>query len=407
VTRLRLRRDVVWRIENRRLWLLDPVSRQARFYQADVAGHLDDEGNVSERMVGSALFDALQAAGLLEPVNGEDAVTADVVLPAVHARGHGPLNVTVQVTDACNMRCGHCHNLKVGTQHLDLARFRSLVTEFRALRVFNVNVSGGEPLLHPDVVELVSAVHAAGLSVTMSTNATLLTPKLAHRLAAVGLRRVQVSLDSSVPAEHDRIRGRRNAYDRMVKGLSEFRSNGITYTLVTTLTHQSAESYESSIDTAFSLGAAAHKVNLVIPQGRACRDTVPSAEQVTGWTEAFRRKRDEYDGRMRVMAETMFLTVSALSTAHSGNRARPTCPAGILTCGIDATGDVHPCSFFTGHTIGNALVDGGFTAVWHSNAWASTRRRNNPDPTGVPSPGGCAARAYGYSGTLDAVDPLA
>ena len=197
MTRLRLRRDVIWRIENQRLRLLDPATRQARFYKADVTGHLDEDGTVSDRMLGSALFGALQAARLLEPADDE-AATTDDALSARRAWGHGPLNVTVQVTDACNMRCGHCHNRERGTERIDLARFRTLVAELRTMRVFNVNISGGEPLLHPDVIELVAAVYAAGLNVTMSTNATLLTHELACGLFASGLRRVHVSLDSSV-----------------------------------------------------------------------------------------------------------------------------------------------------------------------------------------------------------------
>lgn len=402
MTGMRLRRDVLWRIENQRLWLLDPQTRRARFYRADVTGYLDENGNVDDRMLGSPLLAALRDANLLEFADDETTRTTDA-LPARIAGGHGPLNVTVQVTDACNLRCGHCHNRERGARRIAPSQFRTLVTELRAMRVFNVNVSGGEPLLHPNVVELVSTVHSAGLNVTMSSNATRITDELAEELSLAGLRQVHVSLDSSVPSEHDGLRGRRGSYADMTRGLSRLRSHAVEYTLVTTLSNQSVESYGETLDRSFSLGASAHKTNLVIPQGRASRDAGPTREQIGRWAEVFRRKRAEYEGRMRVLGETMFLMVSSLSATGLGDGGRPVCPAGVLTCGIDATGDVHPCSFFTGHTIGNSFGGGGFPAVWNSEAWTPIRTRT----TSLGGQGGCAARAYGCSGALDAADPLA
>ena len=288
--------------------------------------------------------------------------------------------------------------------------FRALVTELRSMRVFNVNLSGGEAMLHRRIVDMVGLVYSLGMKVTMSTNCTLADLAKVTALREAGLRQVHISLDSHDPVQHDLMRGHEGSFRRMTSNLGHLRAVGIEYTLVTTLRGQTVADYEATIDKAFELGASAHKTNTLVPQGRGHVLEMPSFDLTRDYIAAFRRKQAEYAGRFRLLAETMF----HLQMSTSGGPGVPQvldvgCPAGIMTCAVNERGDVMPCSFFTELTAGNAVKE-GFRTIWEDSPLLSELRRRQADDTcrqcaHSPTCGGCRARSYGIHGELHRDDP--
>jgi cyclic pyranopterin phosphate synthase len=114
-------------------------------------------------------------------------------------------DLRVSVTDRCNFRCVYCMPKEVfGRDHVFLERrelltfeeIARLVDVFRGLGVEKVRITGGEPLVRRDLERLVAMLAAdGGLDLTLTTNGSLL-PQKAEALAAAGLKRVTVSLDS-------------------------------------------------------------------------------------------------------------------------------------------------------------------------------------------------------------------
>ena len=102
----------------------------------------------------------------------------------------------VSVTDACNYRCLYCGP---GQTHgsLSLEQMLRICTIFHRLGVDTIRITGGEPLVHPSVVEFVASLSQMGISnLTMTTNASLLAPT-ANALRKAGLQGVNVSLDAT------------------------------------------------------------------------------------------------------------------------------------------------------------------------------------------------------------------
>jgi cyclic pyranopterin phosphate synthase len=126
--------------------------------------------------------------------------------PAIDRLGRALRDLRVSVTDRCNFRCTYCMPREVFGQdyrflpQVDILTFEEitrLATLFVELGVRKVRLTGGEPLLRRDVERLVSMLaQVDGLDdLTLTTNGSLLARK-AEALAAAGLRRISVSLDS-------------------------------------------------------------------------------------------------------------------------------------------------------------------------------------------------------------------
>ena len=140
-------------------------------------------------------------------------------------------------TKQCNLFCAHCYataTCKPAPDELtgeearamidDLARFGSPVLLF----------SGGEPLMRPDLLELIAHAKAGGMRAVVSTNGTLITRQHAERFAEAGLSYVGVSLDG-LQEVHDQFRGVEGAFRQALEGIRNCRAAGVKVGLRLTL----------------------------------------------------------------------------------------------------------------------------------------------------------------------------
>ncbi len=151
--------------------------------------------------------------------------------------------VIMNITRRCNLRCVHCYAGSDGSMAPDEMTTPELRRVLDSLAEFGCPValfSGGEPLLHPDIVELARHAVNAGMRAVISTNGTLITPETAERLATVGLSYIGTSLDGG-PETHDRFRGVSGAFDRAMQGLRNARAAGIKTGVRFTLTRRNIE----------------------------------------------------------------------------------------------------------------------------------------------------------------------
>jgi cyclic pyranopterin phosphate synthase len=139
-----------------------------------------------------------------------------------------PRTVRVSLTDRCDLACVYCRPSRSDgylEKRLDDDAWRAMVRALVQAGVRRVRITGGEPLLHPRVTELVRYVASLGVEdLALTTNATLLA-KLARPLRDAGLRRLTVSVDSLVPERFWRItRGGR--LDTVLAGIEAARAVG-------------------------------------------------------------------------------------------------------------------------------------------------------------------------------------
>jgi MoaA/NifB/PqqE/SkfB family radical SAM enzyme len=135
------------------------------------------------------------------------------------------------VTNVCNAACDFCgfardKNLAGPRRYIDLAEFSRALPILRRRRVRYMTFQGGEPLVHPDIVALVRVASQAGVQCGLITNGWFL-PEHMEALAAAGLKRLLVSIDSHSMAKHELNRGLDGLRRRIAEGVARARTLGI------------------------------------------------------------------------------------------------------------------------------------------------------------------------------------
>lgn len=116
-----------------------------------------------------------------------------------------PYAAHLYLTDRCNLECAYCNEYDNEAPHPETEKLKAWMRKLQELGVGRLNFLGGEPLLHPDVVELVRHARSLGyFRVGMSTNGLLLTQDLLRRLEEAGLGSIQISVDRMTPTASTR-----------------------------------------------------------------------------------------------------------------------------------------------------------------------------------------------------------
>ena len=145
----------------------------------------------------------------------------------------GPLQICIDITNRCNLRCLHCFNRSgedlEGRFELELteAELLRLADDVREMQPQNLCLCGGEPLLRKHtVIAFLRQLRNGRTHPSMVTNGCLLDRETAWSLRQAGLESVQVSIDGADAATHERMRGVAGCYDRAIRAFHTARETG-------------------------------------------------------------------------------------------------------------------------------------------------------------------------------------
>lgn len=141
-----------------------------------------------------------------------------------------PLVVHVSVTDRCPCACAHCSNLSRSQPDPELETMSSLLEDLKRAGTVSVAFTGGEPLLRPDLPEMIRRCEPE-MSTVLFTTGLGLDSSRADELRRAGRSAVFVSLDHHEPSRHNQIRRHSDAFEAAVQAIQLFRERGI-YTAV-------------------------------------------------------------------------------------------------------------------------------------------------------------------------------
>jgi len=153
-------------------------------------------------------------------------------------------------TRTCNLRCIHCYSRSENKRYDDELSTDEAVRMLEDLASFGVPVvlfSGGEPLMRPDLMDLIERAVGLGMRAVVSTNGTLIDEKTAARLKAAALSYVGVSLDG-LKQVNDEFRGVAGAFDRAMAGIRNCMAAGIKVGLRFTITKRNAAEIDGIFD---------------------------------------------------------------------------------------------------------------------------------------------------------------
>jgi len=342
-----------------------------------------------------------------------------------HSHGDGPRLVAWEVTRTCNLSCVHCRASAEREPYpgeLSTGKCLEILEEIRATGTPIVILTGGEPLLRKDILDLARKGTALGLRMVMATNGTLLSPDLVAEMKASGIKRVSISLDGPNAAEHDRFRQVPGAFERTLEGVRYLRDGDLEFQINTTVTRRNVNQVPEMLDLAIALGAVAHHIFLLVPTGRA-RDMAEQeidAEQYERLLHWFYETGREAPIHLKATCAPHYYRILRQEARKRGEKVNfetygldavtRGCLGGTAFCFISHDGIVQPCGYLE-ITCGD-LKEEGFDQVWRGSKIFGKLRDFSlyGGKCGrceyVRVCGGCRARAFEATGDFLAEEPL-
>ncbi|MCC6488110.1 MAG: radical SAM protein [Candidatus Hydrogenedentes bacterium] len=244
-------------------------------------------------------------------------------------------SVTMAVTNRCTYRCWHCYNSGRIQEDVPLETLQDVVRQLQELCVVHVTLTGGEPLLRPDLEDVVRAFDDTTY-LTLNTTGCGLSQERANVLKQNGLFALGVSLDSTDSAEHDRLRGVEGAFASALSALGMAAKAGLYPYIITVGTHELLRKERFEAFMQFAAGCGALEVHLLEPSatGRlAGRQEVLLREEEQERILEYQR---EFAGRHKLPILSTFLYVESPEAFG--------CGAGLTHLYIDGSGEVCPCN---------------------------------------------------------------
>ena len=309
--------------------------------------------------------------------------------------------VSWNTTNACNMYCAHCYRDAgcPAAEELSTAEAFTLLDQIAKAGFKIMIFSGGEPLMRPDIIDLVK--HAAELKLipVFGTNGTLITRQMAQRLKDAGAKGMGISLDSLDRQKHDRFRSFEGAWDGAVEGMNNCREVGLPFQIHTTVMDWNQHELEALTDFAVDIGAKAHHLFFLVPTGRAA-SIEEEALRTQQYEDVLRRvmiKQQSVPIELKPTCAPQFLRIA--SELGIKTRFRRGCLAGLSYCIISPRGKVQPCAYLN-MELGDVRRT-PFDQIWKSNeVLARLRTLDYGGKCGAcrykNACGGCRARAACY-----------
>ena len=186
-----------------------------------------------------------------------------------------PLNqIYFYLTQGCNLRCRHCWiSPKFETEgqswpSLDSGLFCSIIQQAKPLGLSGVKLTGGEPLIHHQIFDIIEHIETEDLALTVETNGVACTPELAQAMRSCQNAFVSVSLDAAEPKVHEWMRGVKGSFEAAVQGIRNLVKAGLPTQIIMSLVRRNKDQMEAIVRLAETLGAESVKFNVVQPTAR-------------------------------------------------------------------------------------------------------------------------------------------
>jgi radical SAM protein with 4Fe4S-binding SPASM domain len=314
-----------------------------------------------------------------------------------------PLVLSWNLTRKCNLKCPHCY-INATTEELKdeltTEESKNLIDQICEVSRPLLILSGGEPLLRPDVYEIIRYGASKGLKMGLGSNGSLIDATAAKRLKDAGIETVSISLDSHIPEQHDEFRGVSGSWEKAVGAIKALQENGVMVQVNTTLTHQNYDQIDDIMSLAESIGVENFHLFFLVPTGRGVKIEDISPAKYENMIKTTFAKVAKHKLNVRPSCAPQFMRI-AKDMGLDMSRWIRGCLAGLYYCRIYPNGDVTPCPYLP-IKLGN-IREKSFKEIWFNSEMFKTLRDFDAlkgkcgDCEHRAVCGGCRARAYGLS----------
>ncbi|GEM_PF-1480584 len=323
-----------------------------------------------------------------------------------------PQAIYISLTSECNQSCVYCFNsssrsiqAENGKRELDAGQWKKVLEEAREIGFGQINFTGGEPLLSPHLKEVAEDAKALGFQVKLLTNGTLIDEEWT-RWILNNIDIVNISLDSSRPEEHDRVRGE-GTFIKAISGIKQLVRAGhpsvIARPVVTCCNVSNLSDLVDFLH--FNLGCKIGPPTICVPN---------SLEELTGSEPLLPEFSEYFDSIVRFTDKAAMLA-GHTPWEHPELKYACRCGTGAVTLSIDPQGDIYPCQalhtqdMFSGNVLEKSLKEIYFNSevLNHIRTFALDSIEQCKDCSLVTVCGtGCRAIAHNLYGSLSSYNQL-
>jgi radical SAM protein with 4Fe4S-binding SPASM domain len=355
-----------------------------------------------------------------------------------------PVSVVWSLSYGCNLRCMHCYQnaSRPSSDELTLDEQLGIVDQMAQAGVSMIVLSGGEPLINPNLWRLIERIRRYGIAISIDSNGVLMSRDVVESLKRAGVDSVELSLDSIDPGAHDRFRGLDGAFEKTLHALDLCAEAGIFTTIATTSTALNYPDSRKLISLVKDHGANRVVFFDLIPagRGREIEELRLSRHQLLDLMALV--KQESSIGGIEVFTELpQFVIYSSTKDEHSlSNHSQRAlsierftvstffdctgrdsvyrkfapylggCPAGRIYCNIQPNANVTPCMFMPEYPVAGNLKSQSFEQIWDSQTFQALRDRTRlkgkcRECKFTIVCGGCRAKAAAHEGDYLASDP--
>lgn len=328
-----------------------------------------------------------------------------------------PYSVRLLLTDRCNLNCIFCLRdaaNNASTEELNTEEWLNFFLRLKELQVFNIALSGGEIFLRDDLFVLLKRLRENRMHrISLLTNGTLISEKIAYQLSELNVRAITISVDG-LEQRHNLIRGD-GSFQQTIKGIQNLLGVGITPTISFTPTRDNYKEVGPLIEFMAPLGISTIQANNLSPEGRCLKIykelVLEYPHQVQEFLDVIKKKQAEFPA---VKINCQFGYYYYLPQLYKDFQQNPRdykiqglksgCGAAATSCAITPNGDVVPCEGFLTFKGGN-IREQDLYDIWNeSENFKTIRELSNISMDQTPyckdckyiylCDAGCRAAAY-------------
>jgi AdoMet-dependent heme synthase len=333
--------------------------------------------------------------------------------------------VAWEVTRQCNLSCLHCRaSAESGPYPGELSTSEGLLLlgQIRETGQPVVILTGGEPLLRPDIFDLARHGHSLGLRMVMAVNGTLLDSEKALKLKGSGIQRISISMDGATAESHDFFRQVEGAFKGIIQGIEAAKAADLEFQINTTVTRYNLHDLARIQEKVLELGAVAHHIFMLVPtgRGRSLSDQTISAEEYEKTLTWLVKRKQEVPLSIKATCAPHYYRIlreiareegqEITFKSHGLDAVTRGCLGGAGFCFISHLGKVQPCGYL--EVDSGDLRKQSFKEIWETSpVFLALRDRSQYSGKCGQCEyfrvcGGCRARAFEATGDYLTEEPL-
>ena len=281
-----------------------------------------------------------------------------------------PLEGGIELTNRCNLRCVHCYRPSEHRADLPKQWIYDLVDDLVAEGCLFLTLTGGEPTLRKDLLDIHGYIRRKGVLTLLFTNGTLIDERLVNGLLEHPPVVVEVSLYGTSRDTYRAVTGDPDGFDKAIRGVRLLQEAGLSVHLKSVFMRANQHDASSFLALADSLGVSSHFETNINPAVDGGLDPV---KQRLSAEEAL-----QVDLLDPYRADAWTRSLSAMASTPSASPRRGPCNAGANVFLVDSSGHLNPCVLWRSSPI--PLDSTGFSEAWHGPMARISRDRLSIPP---------------------------